>query len=165
MCLKHQNRTKLSAILHVNKTVFSKGLWLILNISWNEFNNFWRLCQQEWLLLTGRRSLLTKEDEDKIKAKLPHLQSIKANQLLLIDVFTGWSGPCNAVESHLRRMRHSFVEVPDCLALARACCDDIDDLLPFKQWDYLPFPILFSGSKVTLYTIVENQTTDVNMQF
>ena len=87
----------------------------------------------EWLLLTGRRSLLTKEDEEKIKSKTPQLQAIKDKQLMLIDVFTGWSGPCNAVESHLRRMRNSFVEAPNCLALARACCDDIDDLEPFKQ--------------------------------
>ena len=71
----------------------------------------------EWLLLTGRKHLLSKEEEDGVKTK--QLQAIKANQLLLIDVFTGWSGPCNAVEGHLRRMRHSNVEAPDCLALAR----------------------------------------------
>ena len=52
---------------------------------------------------------------------------------MLIDIFTGWSGPCNAIESHLRRMRNSFVEAPNCLALARACCDEIDELEPFKQ--------------------------------
>ena len=38
---------------------------------------------------------------------------------MLIDVFTGWSGPCLAVESHLRRMRNSFVEAPNCLYLGR----------------------------------------------
>ena len=88
---------------------------------------------KEWLMLTGRRSYLTKEDEDQIKSKCPHLKPVKPHQLLLIDVFTGWSGPCSAVESHLRRLRQSLVEDPDCLALARVCCDDIDDLVPFQQ--------------------------------
>ena len=37
------------------------------------------------------------------------------------------------MESHLRRMRHQFVATPDCLALAKACCDNIDDLKPFKR--------------------------------
>lgn len=88
---------------------------------------------QEWLLLTDRRTHLTTDEEAKTKAKSPHLQSIKSHQLMVIDVFTGWSGPCNAVESHLRRLRHSFVEAPDCLALARARCDEIDELEAFKQ--------------------------------
>jgi hypothetical protein len=44
---------------------------------------------------------------------------VKPNQLLVIDVYTEWSGPCAAVESHLRRLRHSFVDAPDTLALAR----------------------------------------------
>ena len=52
----------------------------------------------------------------------------------VVDVYTEWSGPCFAVESHLRRLRHSFVEAPDTLALARACCDQIEDLQPFKQY-------------------------------
>ena len=91
---------------------------------------------KEWFWLTGRKNThLTKEDEDKVKAncKSSHLKPIQPNQLLLIDVFTGWSGPCLAVESHLRRMRNSFVEAPNCMQLARACCDSIDELETFKQ--------------------------------
>ncbi len=88
---------------------------------------------QEWLVLTGQSALITKEDEDKARTRSSHLQPIKPHQLLLIDIYTGWSGPCYAIESHLRRLRHSFVEAPDCLALARACCDEIDDLKVFQQ--------------------------------
>jgi hypothetical protein len=86
----------------------------------------------EWLFLTGRQPHLTDEEEEQLKVKCPHLSPIKAEQVLLMDVYNRWSGPCNAVESHLRRMRNSFVEAPYCLALARVCCDDIDDLQPFK---------------------------------
>ena len=68
----------------------------------------------------------------------PAVAPVKANQLLVIDVYTEWSGPCTAVESHLRRLRHSFVEAPDTLALARACCDRITDLQAFKQLRSLP---------------------------
>ena len=88
----------------------------------------------QWLMLTGQLSThLTKGDDIKLKSEIKNLTPIKPNQLLLIDIFTGWSGPCTAVESHLRRMRNSFVEAPYCLALARACCDEIDYLEPFKQ--------------------------------
>lgn len=58
---------------------------------------------------------------------------VRRNQLLVIDVYTEWSGPCFAVESHLRKLRHSFVDAPDTLALARACCDNIEYLQSFKQ--------------------------------
>ena len=58
----------------------------------------------EWYFLTNRKSFLSKREEDKIKSnKALSLVEIKENQLLLIDVFTNWSGPCIAVESHLRR--------------------------------------------------------------
>ena len=53
--------------------------------------------------------------------------------MLLIDVYSKWTGPCIAVESYLRRIRHAFVEAPDSLVLARACCDNIDELEAFKQ--------------------------------
>lgn len=94
-------------------------------------------CNREWFWLTGRKNThLTKEDEEKIKDKAgssSHLKPIQEKQLMLIDVFTGWSGPCLAVESHLRRMRNSFVEAPNCLYLVRACCDEIDELAAFKH--------------------------------
>ena len=58
---------------------------------------------------------------------------VKDRQILLVDVYTKWTGPCVAVESYLRRIRHAFVEAPDSLVLARACCDNIDELEAFKQ--------------------------------
>ena len=58
---------------------------------------------------------------------------VKDKQILLIDVYTKWTGPCVAAESYLRRIRHAFVEAPDALVLARACCDNIDELEAFKQ--------------------------------
>ena len=85
---------------------------------------------QEWMFLTGRSAYLSQAEETKVQNKI---HPIKPHQIMLIDIFTGWSGPCLAVEGHLRRLRHSFVEAPDCLALARACCDEIEDLQPFKQ--------------------------------
>ena len=97
---------------------------------------------QEWYLLTDRRSWLTKEEEQKIKYKNPHLREVQDHQILLCDVYTNWSGPCVAIESHLRRMRHTFVEAPDVLKLARVCCDDIKDLEAFAE--YLSYLKLFS---------------------
>ena len=62
-----------------------------------------------------------------------NITPVKDKQILLIDVYTKWTGPCIAVESYLRRIRHAFVEAPDSLVLARACCDNIDELEAFKQ--------------------------------
>ena len=89
---------------------------------------------REWLYMTGQLNhCLTPEEEGKIKFNSPALSRIKSSQLLLIDVYTKWSGPCLAVESYLRRLRHSFVDAPNCLSLARACCDNIEQLEAFKQ--------------------------------
>ena len=62
-----------------------------------------------------------------------NITPVKDKQVLLIDVYTKWTGPCVAVESYLRRIRHAFVEAPESLVLARACCDNIDELEAFKQ--------------------------------
>ena len=73
---------------------------------------------------------------------------------MLIDVFTGWSGPCLAVESHLRRMRNSFVEAPNCLYLgpdhlssfrfsSALAHNSMDEILSF----YLPFN-QYSATKI-----------------
>ena len=81
--------------------------------------------EHEWLHLTGQTppNLLVKQA----------FHSVKPKQILVIDIYSSWSGPCSAMEGHLRRMRHQFVETPDCLALAKACCDNIDVLQPFKR--------------------------------
>ena len=63
-----------------------------------------------------------------------NLAPVKDNQVLLIDVYSKWTGPCIAAESYLRRIRHAFVEAPECLVLARACCDNIEELEAFKQY-------------------------------
>ena len=87
----------------------------------------------EWYLLTNRKSFITKEEENKIRSRVPSLSEVQDRQVLLIDVFNYWSGPCLAMESHLRRMRHAFREAPEVLKLARVCCDGIDELQPFLQ--------------------------------
>ena len=50
-----------------------------------------------------------------------------------MDIYSSWSGPCLALEGYLRKLRHQFVENPNCLVLAKACCDHIAELEPFKQ--------------------------------
>ena len=53
---------------------------------------------------------------------------VKENEVLLIDIYNKWTGPCVAAESYLRRMKHEV----EPLVLGRACCDSIDDLLAFR---------------------------------
>ena len=87
----------------------------------------------QWEMITGQNTNHLNTKDVKQKSEFKNLTAIKPNQVMLIDIYTGWSGPCNAIESHLRRMRNSFVEAPNCLALTQACCDEIDELEPFKQ--------------------------------
>ena len=87
----------------------------------------------QWEMITGQSANHLNTTDITKKSQFKNLTAIKPNQVLLIDIYTGWSGPCLAIESHLRRMRNSFVEAPNCLALARACCDEIDELEAFKQ--------------------------------
>ena len=75
---------------------------------------------------------------------------IKPHQVLIIDIYSSWSGPCSAMEGHLRRMRHQFVATPDCLALAKACCDNIDDLKAFKSDPRPTFLFWARGGPVAL---------------
>ena len=51
-------------------------------------------------------------------------------QLLLIDVFNSWTGPCIAAETYLKRLKHET----EGLVLARACSDTIEDLFAFKGY-------------------------------
>ena len=48
-------------------------------------------------------------------------------QVLLVDVYNKWTGPCIAEETYLRRMKH----VTERLVLVRACYDQIEDFYPF----------------------------------
>ena len=84
------------------------------------------VSEAEWLYLTGQQAR-------RPAASKQSFSPIKPRQILLIDIYSSWSGPCAAMESHLRRMRHQFVATPDCLALAKACCDNISDLEAFKR--------------------------------
>ena len=63
----------------------------------------------------------------------PAFAPLEAKQVLVVDVYSSWSGSCLALEGYLRKQRHTFVENPNCLVLAKACCDDIAELEPFKQ--------------------------------
>ena len=54
-------------------------------------------------------------------------------QLLLIDVFNSWTGPCIAAETYLKRLKHEI----EGLVLARACCDSIEELFAFRGYVYV----------------------------
>lgn len=71
-------------------------------------------------------------------------------QVLLVDIFPAWGGPCLAVESHLRKMRHSGVPNPEALALARACSDTIEDLKDFRSDPRPTFLFWARGGPVAL---------------
>ena len=49
-------------------------------------------------------------------------------QLLLVDVFNNWTGPCIAAETYLKRLKQEI----EGLVLARACCDTIEELFAFR---------------------------------
>ena len=68
-----------------------------------------------------------------LPVKKPAFAALEAKQVLLLDIYSSWSGPCLALEGYLRKLRHQFVENPNCLVLAKACSDDIPELEPFKQ--------------------------------
>ncbi|TRY78166.1 hypothetical protein TCAL_07575 [Tigriopus californicus] len=94
----------------------------------------------EWMFLTGQ---ITNVDHFTFNP-------IKDEQILLIDVYSAWSGPCSAMEGHLRRMRLSFVETPDALALAKACCDKIEALKSFQSDPRPTFLFWARGKPVAL---------------
>ena len=53
---------------------------------------------------------------------------VKKKEVLLVDIYNNWTGPCVAAESYLKRMKHEA----ESLVLARACCDYIEELLAFR---------------------------------
>lgn len=82
--------------------------------------------EEEWLYLTGQ----AEAPPTQVK---PSFAALASKQVLLVDVYSSWSGPCVALEGYLRKLRHQFVENPNCLVLAKAQCDDIAELEPFKH--------------------------------
>ena len=82
--------------------------------------------EEEWLYLTGQAEV----SPTQVK---PPFAALAAKQVLLVDVYSSWSGPCVALEGYLRKLRHQFVENPNCLVLAKAQCDHIAQLEPFKH--------------------------------
>ena len=53
--------------------------------------------------------------------------------LVLVDVYSGWCGPCSSMEAHLKRLRMASIMAEDRVSLARACCDHIEELAPFRK--------------------------------
>ena len=53
--------------------------------------------------------------------------------LVLVDVYSGWCGPCTSMEAHLKRLRVASIMADDRVSLARACCDNIGELAPFRK--------------------------------
>ena len=71
--------------------------------------------------------------------------------LVLVDVYSGWCGPCSSMEviihfviiiimvivcnlkAHLKRLRVTSIMAEDRVTLARACCDHIEELAPFRK--------------------------------
>ena len=51
----------------------------------------------QWELLTGQSINHVNSKDVKLKSEFKNLTPIKPNQLMLIDIFTGWSGPCIAI--------------------------------------------------------------------
>ena len=63
--------------------------------------------------------------------------------LVLVDVYSGWCGPCSSMEAHLKRLRMASIMAEDRVSLARACCDHIEELAPFRKDPRPTWYILF----------------------
>ena len=53
--------------------------------------------------------------------------------LVLVDVYSEWCGPCSSMEAHLKKLRVASMMAEDRVSLARACCDYIGELAPFRK--------------------------------
>ena len=53
--------------------------------------------------------------------------------LVLVDVYSEWCGPCSSMEAHLKKLRVASIMAEDRVSLARACCDYIGELAPFRK--------------------------------
>ena len=78
--------------------------------------------------------------------------------LVLVDVYSGWCGPCSSMEAHLKRLRMASIMAEDRVSLARACCDHIEELAPFRKdprptWYFL----LSNGNAMHCYNCYECQ--------
>ena len=69
--------------------------------------------------------------------------------LVLVDVYSGWCGPCSSMEAHLKRLRVASIMAEDRVSLARACCDNIEELAPFRK-DPRPTWYYFQNRNYTL---------------
>ena len=52
--------------------------------------------------------------------------------LVLVDVYNEWCGPCSSMEAHLKKLRVQSLMNDEKMTLARACCDNIEELSPFR---------------------------------
>ena len=74
-------------------------------------------------------------------------------QLLLIDVFNSWTGPCIAAETYLKRLKHET----EGLVLARACSDTIEDLYAFQGYVCVfIFSLYIPGQYMSLVYYINN---------
>ena len=62
---------------------------------------------------------------------------VRDKQVLLIDIYNEWTGPCVAAQTLLNRMKYDA----ECLVLARACCDEIVELSSFIGYVNVNFSI------------------------
>ena len=70
--------------------------------------------------------------------------------LVLVDVFNDWCGPCASMETHLKKLRVQSLQNDDRVTLARACCDNIEELAPFRQDPRPTWLFLSSGIPTAL---------------
>ena len=70
--------------------------------------------------------------------------------LVLVDVYNDWCGPCASMETHLRKLRVQSLQNDDRVTLARACCDNIEELSPFRQDPRPTWLFLSSGIPTAL---------------
>ena len=70
--------------------------------------------------------------------------------LVVVDIYSTWCGPCTAMDFHLKRLKVSSVEGEDKVSLARACCDEIEELAPFRTDPRPTWLFLSSGIPTAL---------------
>ena len=70
--------------------------------------------------------------------------------LVLVDVYNEWCGPCASMDTHLKKLRLASLVAEDRVTLARACCDHISELAPFRRDPRPTWLFLSSGIPTAL---------------
>ena len=74
--------------------------------------------------------------------------------LVLVDVYSGWCGPCSSMEAHLKRLRMASIMADDRVSLARACCDHIEELAPFRKDPRPTWYFLLSNALLIVMNVI-----------